>query len=1336
MKSHYCRFILCVVLINALAACAVIKPDPFRIQIGDRKFTPKEMDSTAIALELGKIDASHANILLQVDHIPTLRQRRTLEDLGIRLETPLSGHAWLASVPTSLTAEQIESIPLRWVGFLDNRDKLAPSLKKKTTGAYAGREPGRIELMVKLFQEADFNGVARQLEKLGGKILRDAGENLGVIVVSVPEGKLDSVAAINAVRYVDPALGPGLPESDRARSFIGADPVQAAGIEGTGVTVGVFEYEHIYAAHPDFGGRALKGDGGPTYPDEGFAHPTMTAGMIAGDGSLAAANGGTPLQWRGMAPDAFISFYAYQDPVDSVTNYMDDVQDAVVNDGIDMANNSWGDSGCADFAYGAYAGRAPFLDNIVHGSLGRKIPIIFSAGNERRGIWDSDLEDYTYDCLANTASPFENYGSLNHPKSAKNILAVGAVDSDNDKMSDYSSWGPTLDGRIKPEVVASGHHNGADDGNITFIDNPYGREVDAWGNETYGNPSQQDFRVPYRFNPADPDDFRYGWYGQTSSAAAQVSGGYALILDAWREQFPGRADPLPSTYKALVVHTARDLDNATSWYNPGPDYASGFGVVDVDAAITSVQRREALENQVDHGGSETYYLAVAAGTPSLKITLAWDDPAAADGADPALINDLDLVVTAPDGTRHYPWTLDPASPSADAQQNQADRVNNLEQVAVDAPVQGTWEVSIAGHSVPEGPQPFSLVADNGPVRRPLDLILALDISDSMNSAPPGGGPVATKIELLRQAVEIFLETWSLHAITDDKIGVVYFSTDLSGIPGAPSVLLDLDAHLLNIIDHVGIVGASGCTAMGAALQEAFDSFDPLGNNKRAIVLFSDGMQSINPFVGEEGTPSRLKIKDYGSGETLPFGAFRCDPGTALTIGGIPSSPDGEFIDEHDVQIHTIGTGVSGAGFEELIERIAVETNGAFHFTSTPDAELDLFYTDDLVQSLKANTLEIVKTDAGNLAGGKTHLIRFPVNETAKNLTLVLSWKGKMQENAVSIHAATPGKNQAVAAEIRNGKHYTVMRFDRALDPGDFTGEWMVQLENTTSRTLGFQQSVIVDEEDCFSYAFAHDTGMQYAGGKIHLTARLSEYGRPFAEAKAVSVSVSAPALSRGNLLAEWLPRAQIKMPKLKFPLPLKFKPYRIETNAVIEKRLRQLGNDPEFTELLNRRKTWSIQLLDNGNVENGDWLAGDGIYSAFMENTMVAGDYHLSYQLGAESNCGSVSRSQNASLVIQAGEFDPDRSEIKFQRILEGAVIQVRPADKFGNLLGPGQAHKVNIQVEGGKPMGSVIDHLDGTYEQRIIIRKDIDPRISIEIGGGGRGKLINSQFFKIFEMK
>ena len=44
--------------------------------------------------------------------------------------------------------------------------------------------------------------------------------------------------------------------------------------------------------------------------------------------------------------------------------------------------------------------------------------------------------------------------SLGSPASAQHVLSVGALDVQSKDIADYSSWGPSWDGRLKPEVVA------------------------------------------------------------------------------------------------------------------------------------------------------------------------------------------------------------------------------------------------------------------------------------------------------------------------------------------------------------------------------------------------------------------------------------------------------------------------------------------------------------------------------------------------------------------------------------------------------------------------------------------------------------------------------------------------------------------------------------------------------------------------------------------------------------------------------------------------------------------------------------------------------------------
>jgi len=101
---------------------------------------------------------------------------------------------------------------------------------------------------------------------------------------------------------------------------------------------------------------------------------------------------------------------------------------------------------------------------------------------------------------------------------------------------------------------------------------------------------------------------------------------------------------------------------------------------------------------------------VPSGLAQLKVTLAWDDPAAIENADPTLINDLDLALIDPGDTAVRPWLLNPANPAAGATRG-IDRINNLEQVLVVDPLPGTWRIIVRGFHVPQAPQDYSLVSE-------------------------------------------------------------------------------------------------------------------------------------------------------------------------------------------------------------------------------------------------------------------------------------------------------------------------------------------------------------------------------------------------------------------------------------------------------------------------------------------------------------------------------------------------------------------------------------------------------------------------------------------------
>ncbi len=508
-----------------------------------------------------------------------------------------------------------------------------------------------------LFQsDVDLFAVGEPALAARGGLIVDVIESLNGFVVELPRDQISKLAQDASVKYIEPAL-PALGENNaEIRSRVGADVAQSLPIDldGSGVSLMIYDGGTVRATHTDFGGRVSIRDTAAARN-----HATHVAGTILGSGAASAG------LHAGMAPGATLESYAfstaggtgvplYTNPGDLEASYAN-----ALTFGVAIANNSVGSNISANGQpcsfLGDYGATPALVDAIVRGSLGRPLCVVFSNGNER-----------------SVGRCGTSFATMAPPATCKNALCVGSVQADTDTVSSFSSFGPTDDGRLKPDFVAPGCQT-AGDGGVT---------------------STSFF-----------DDTSYTMMCGTSMSAPTVSGLSALLLQAYRDAFPGATDPRNSTYKAIFAHTAVDLGNV------GPDYQTGYGSVRVLPAIDVIEQQRFLEDDIASGETRSYSIPVVAGGGSLRVTLAWDDPAAAPNVVNALINDLNLKLIDPSGAvTHWPWTLDPANPGAAAVRTGPDTRNVMEQVVVDSPVAGGWRIEVSSAPTAIGTQRFSLVA--------------------------------------------------------------------------------------------------------------------------------------------------------------------------------------------------------------------------------------------------------------------------------------------------------------------------------------------------------------------------------------------------------------------------------------------------------------------------------------------------------------------------------------------------------------------------------------------------------------------------------------------------
>lgn len=261
-------------------------------------------------------------------------------------------------------------------------------------------------------------------------------------------------------------------------------------------------------------------------------------------------------------------------------------------------------------------------------------------------------------------------------KQGKNVIATANVYFDG-SLVNSSSRGPAHDGRIKPDIAANGQN-----------------QISTAENNTYQS------------------------FGGTSGASPGIAGVSAQLYQAYSEA-NGNVLPPSALIKATLLNTANDAGNV------GPDYKFGWGIVNGLRAAKLIEDNRFLSNTISQGGSNDHTINVPAGTKQVRFMVYWSDSPASPGANPALVNDLDLLVTDPSSNVLEPYILDPTPNSVTLNlpaTNGPDHLNNMEQVLINNPAAGNYNINISGFNVPMGPQEYfvvyEIISDNITVTYP------------------------------------------------------------------------------------------------------------------------------------------------------------------------------------------------------------------------------------------------------------------------------------------------------------------------------------------------------------------------------------------------------------------------------------------------------------------------------------------------------------------------------------------------------------------------------------------------------------------------------------------
>lgn len=617
---------------------------------------------------------THQFIFTCSSGIKTSDARKLLEDSGMNVVGFIPARAFRAEATIEQASRVSGSRGFGNALHVGPIDKVAPNLASRLRGA---GHSDTFECIVMPLRDEDLPGLAATVESLGGSVVAAGGKTGNRILATGGSALFHELARRDDVRWIEERMKRVL-LNDKAVEAGGMDVHRvwnSLGLTGAGQTVAIcdsgIDTGDTNSIHGDFAGRIVgysiidgKSDGRDTN-----GHGTHTAGSLAGNGAM---SGGL---YRGVAFDAAIFAQMWGgDFTWGMEEVFDDGQDTAPHM---IHSNSWGYDKYADgtSCAGAYISACSTIDAYAW-SHPEFLPV-FSAGNSGNDTYDESLGG------ASTLTP---------PATAKNVLSVGATMNTHadapdmkmwktvfSRMASFSSQGPCLDGRIKPDVVAPGMSV------ISCRSSVEGAKYD-WGTV----------------------DANYAYSAGTSMACPLAAGSAALVRQFLSERagFSG-TPPSAALVKAVLCGGATDLslEGETNLSGrPVPDTIQGFGRVSLASSLAPTNGVSALFKDripFEEFSSWSFQVMVTNSAAPLDVQLCWIDYPALENAGHAIVNDLDLVAVSPSGRVIY-GNCGAFADELDDGETPYDDLNNNEGIRVSGPETGTWTIAVNGEVVPWG----------------------------------------------------------------------------------------------------------------------------------------------------------------------------------------------------------------------------------------------------------------------------------------------------------------------------------------------------------------------------------------------------------------------------------------------------------------------------------------------------------------------------------------------------------------------------------------------------------------------------------------------------------
>jgi len=828
-KRTYHQFLisrLIVIFLCAVVSSQLLASENFPdIKLNAKTLSPEDRKRSEI--ELANVNASQRNedrlnLLIQFDGPIKKIWKTRLTQMKVEILEYIPDFTFKISAVRNMISKLRKMPHVIWLGQFKPIYKFSKNIK--TDGIQHYR--------IRINKSANMTKAIEAITNLGTEILR---RNNKVIMLRANEEQINFVASLSTVDWIDNFqfhkkhndVGTGTimqSVTANANGFDGSS--QIAAVADTGIGDGTKSGAHTNIAASRItnifnwttGNAArcyrVKKDG-PQDVDSG--HGTHVSGSVLSAGNTSGIG-------KGTAPAANLVFQAVEEYLDVYGACTDpttpdgyyligipldlrDLYQQAYDVGARVHSNSWGSN-----AQGEYTLDSSNSDDFIWNNP--DMSITFSAGNDgidasADGIVDADSigspataknvitvgasenERSTYPCDSNlpyishdayqsgetclsmsTNNLLGTYGDRWGPDFPTPPLSTDPTAGNKEQMAAFSSRGPTDDGRIKPDVVAPG----------TWILSGFsGLYQEGYSDQL--NPQNNNYQWD---GWGMPFDGHYKWMGGTSMSNPLVAGAATVIRDFYQKTYQLNASA--ALVKATLINSAVDLldennDGVNDNFFPIPNIHEGWGRVDLghatDGQSTFIENNSGLST----GDIDNFVYDVSNPGSSFKVTLVWSDYPSSEAAALNLVNDLDLVVTAPDGTSIYygnnfsnGW-----SPTGGGQ----DRVNNVENVFIQFASQGNWQISVEGYNIPNGPQPFALVVD-GDLNIDTSPTLSIE-NPTANQEVSGFVPIVINANDVEDSIGALIVEWNVDSsnwlsttfnVTNNRYESVWDSTSV------------------------------------------------------------------------------------------------------------------------------------------------------------------------------------------------------------------------------------------------------------------------------------------------------------------------------------------------------------------------------------------------------------------------------------------------------------------------------------------------------------------------------------------------------------------------------